>query len=107
MTGQLQGPDVRRVTVVAINDPQAVLRDGVGKEYRVRVDLRPKGTGLPAAGEQWVIQRSANLTWRLIAQIGHEPLPVVTGSRVASDPLARSLLAALVSLGLVVDGTSP
>lgn len=107
MRGASQGPDCYRVTVLGINDDGTCrVRDGHSQERDVSYVMRPKGMADPQVGEDWVIDRIYG-PWRMAVKLGDSDRPVVTGSRSASDPLARSLLAALVSLGLVHDQTSP
>lgn len=103
----MAAPDTYRVSIVTVfDDGSCEVRDSLGKMRVVRYDAAPKGSGPPVVGEIWQIDRMHGF-WRLAFMIGHPDKPVVTGSRAASDPLSRSLLAALVSLGLVTDGTSP
>lgn len=104
---QAVGPTQRRVSVTLVLDDGTVqVQDTQGWTATVRSDLRPKGTAAPRVGELWLAQRTGS-RWNLVSMIGNPATPVVTGSRAASDPLARSLLAALVTLGLVEDGTTP
>jgi hypothetical protein len=99
------GFEMVRVTVTTVADDGTCLtRDTIGRERQVRYDLRPKGTGVPAGGEIWLIRKMGD-TWVLGAQVG-AARPVVTGDRSAGTALV-SLLAALVELGLIEDETVP
>jgi hypothetical protein len=61
-------------------------------------------SGPPRVDEVWVVDRT--LGYWTFSSIVHSVPPVVTGARSAADPVTLSLLAALVELGLVVDGTA-
>ena len=95
-----------RVRVTAVEaDGTALVRDQLGKERRVRTDIRPKGTAQPAAGETWEAVQLGT-TWRLERMIGHPPPVVVTGSRAATAATLANLLTALEAAGLIDDQTT-
>jgi hypothetical protein len=102
------GPDTYRVAIMTVfDDGTCEVRDTLGvRRSNVRYDAAAKGSAMPVVGELWQMDRMHGF-WRLAFMIGVPHKPVVTGSRAASDPLSRSLLAAMVSLGLVTDQTSP
>lgn len=95
--------DIRRVSITGANPVtgELMVRDTNGAEFSMLGSTRPKGTGFPEVGEIWLIQRTGP-AWLLRAQIGHRPPPVITGG-VTSGSAAQSVLAALASLGLIVD----
>jgi hypothetical protein len=95
-----------RVQVTAVDtDGTALVRDQLGKERRVRTDIRPKGTGPPAAGETWEAVQHGT-TWRLDRMVGHPPPVVVIGSRADPEEALANLLTALTAAGLIDDQTT-
>jgi len=93
------------ITAVNLTTGIAQARTTLGKEIQVRLDRRPKGSAAPAVGDLWTVTRDG-YSWVLSSALSVSATPVVTGSRAAADPVSLSLLAALVKLGLVTDGTS-
>lgn len=88
-------PDIQR----------ADCRDSFGGLQQVAINPRPM-TRYPREGEFWVITKDMIGNWTFAAPIDGAPAPVVAGSRALADPVSLSLLAALVKLGLVADGTT-
>lgn len=73
----------------------------------IEVPLNPRPMSrMPREGEFWVVTKDMIGMWTFAAPFDSRTPPVVTGSRAASDPVSLSLLAALVQLGLVTDGTT-
>jgi hypothetical protein len=102
---------VRRVLIEAVDyDAQLVTVLMPTVNTRIQIPLqggRKVRSETPKVGETWLIDRSLGSQWALAAPIvPGVPTPTVTGSRALSDPVSLSLLAALVALGLVEDGTT-
>lgn len=104
------GPKVRRVLVDDIDFDGgwvSVLIPTTNTRIRIPLGVSRVRSETPKVGETWIIDRSLGAQWTFAALVAPSaPPPVVTGSRAASDPVSLSLLAALVTLGLVEDGTS-
>lgn len=109
--GWTSGPSVRRVRIEAVDYDQQIVEvsmPSVGSVIKVPLSVRRSRLDAPVVGETWLIERSLGPQWVLAALVSPAtPRPTVTGSRAATDAVALSLLAALVDLGLVEDGTSP
>lgn len=93
------------ITAVDLSAGIAQARTTLGKEIQLRLDRRPKGGAAPAVGDIWTVCKEG-YSWTLKAMLNAPATPTVTGSRAAADPVTLSLLAALVQLGLVQDGTT-
>jgi hypothetical protein len=98
----------KRVSITSVDLTKGIClcRDTLGKEETVRADRRPKGSAPPSEGELWMLRREGG-GWVLDSMLQVSPTPVVTGSRATADPVTLSLLAALKSLGLIKDATTP
>ncbi len=92
ITGEIQGNG--RVMVV----------DNLANEFEVDATMRPKGSGVPVAGERWLINKRGGF-WTLSVVLG-APNPVtVFGDRATMDPTVAQILDVLIQNGLIVDGT--
>lgn len=102
-------PPVRRVRIEEIDFTRQtvmVSMPSVGSLLKIPLSVRSTRAEVPKVGETWLISRHNGSQWALEALIAPGvPTPTVTGSRALSDPVSLSLLAAMVSLGLVEDGT--
>lgn len=101
---------MRRVLIESVDyDAQlvTVLMPTVNTRIQIPLAGRRARSETPKVGETWLIDRSLGAQWALAAPlVPGAPPPTVTGSRALSDPVALSLLDALVALGLVEDGTT-
>lgn len=88
-----------------IRDGAAHVRDPFGNEHVVGLNTIPGKSATPSAGETWLITAGVQ-GWSFVHLLSPPVLPEVVGARTGADPLAVSLLDALVTLGLVRDGTS-
>lgn len=98
--------DLRRVSITAA-DPdtgEVMVRDTNGAEFSILGTTRTKGSGFPAPGEIWIIQRTGP-AWTLRTQIGAPAPPVISGEIPAGSALAATV-AGLAALGLIRDETS-
>jgi hypothetical protein len=84
----------------------ALCRDEFNQETQVPMSVRRNLASWPREGEHWIIAKSIMGGWTFEAILSAVPPPEVTGSRAAADPVTLSLLAALVSQGIVLDGTT-
>lgn len=85
--------------MVMVNDP-------FGRQFEVDATIRPKGTGFPVVGEQWLLRKRGAL-WALDALIGAGVPDEITGSRYGMHPIVEQMLDALIAQGLLRDGTTP
>lgn len=84
----------------------ALCRDDLGQETQVPLSVRRSITNWPREGEYWIVAKSIIGGWTFEAILTAMPPPIVTGSRAAADPVTLSLLNALVTQGIVQDGTT-
>lgn len=82
------------------------VRDSLSNEIEIDGTLRPKGTGEPQSGEQWVIVKRMGL-WTFDAMLGAPRSPTVVGEREGLHPIISQILDMLAAQGLVIDGTNP
>lgn len=94
--------DTLAVTVDAIADQVAHVIDQFGRAMRVRIDRRTAKGPRPVVGEKWLLARSGG-GW-VFSVCLRADLPVVSGS-TDNSPALKSLLAALESMGLIIDNT--
>lgn len=89
-----------KMAIMFINSVEAdgtiLAQDSLGKDFAINGTNRPKGSGFPAVGEQWLADRSTG-AWRLVSQYNAAPPPVITSIDV------KALVVALASLGLVIN----
>jgi hypothetical protein len=108
--GWTVGPDVRRVRIEAVDFEQqfvVVSMPTTTTRFKVPLGVRRVRSDTPRVGETWLVERHLGPQWTLAALVAPAVAPpTVTGSRALSDPVSLSLLAAMVALGLVEDGTS-
>ena len=101
------GVTYKRIRVKSINEDTGVA-SCVSKDqtiYECRVDTTPGGTRRPLPREEWIIDRIQG-SWHFTRFLNTPPQPIITGNIHLESPLAKQLLAALVTLGLVVDHTT-
>lgn len=95
------------VTVVSVTATgQVMVRDSLGNEMEVSYGYRPKGTGIPVAGERWLMVKRMGI-WTLDALIDPQDPPVITGDRDGIDPILSQIIDLLASQGLIIDETTP
>lgn len=98
------GPATQTVSIIDLTPDGTVLtQNAIGKQTTYR-GLSTPGP-IPQVGEMWLMDR-VHGDWQFSVRIRATP-PVVTGSRALADPVSLSLLEAMVTIGFVVDGTSP
>ena len=102
-------PETKRVTILSV-DPgagYALARDTLGGEFMVNIQVRAKGTALPAEGELWIVNRQPGGSWFIGSQVGADLPPSLAGEIIptVTDPLLTGLISALSGFGLVVDDT--
>ena len=75
---------------------------------RMEASLLPVRVRAPKVGEIWFIDQDYGF-WSfssLVVANAPPATPQVTGAKASADPITLSLLAAMVQIGLVTDGTT-
>lgn len=102
---QFDGITTRAVTVQGVGDGRAMVLDGHGNQFEVRLGMRPKGSGQPATGEKWVITKKMSM-WTFDTMVSLPDAPTVSGDRTGMHPVMAQMLDALAAHGLVIDTTT-
>lgn len=105
-TGRQPSLDVpyRRVRVMEISGDYALTRDSIGKERWVDNRVHRANGAKAQVGEEWMIANDLG-PWTFAVALS-ATVPEVTGS-YAADEVLPSLVAALDSLGIIIDATDP
>lgn len=90
------------VTVDDVTGTVAAVLDQYGKRHDIRVDVRRGKGSIPRPGEVWLVDRTLGY-WTFAASMVADP-PAVTGT--TTDPVVKSLVAALAAAGLITDETT-
>lgn len=96
----------KRATITQIDQDnfRCFAKDSVGKEYSIPLH-RPKGSGSPAIGELWMIER-VPAGWVLHSLVNPPAPTVITGVKAGANTITLQLLAVLDKLGIVDDQTT-
>lgn len=102
---EFAGIQTRAVTVQGVGDGKAMVLDGHGNQFEVRLGMRPKGSGEPAAGEKWILVKRMSM-WSFDSMIVLPETPTISGDRAGLHPVMAQMLAAMSQHGLVIDTTT-